>query len=570
MKLSQFLLATVKETPADAEVISHQLMLRAGMIRKVASGIYTWLPMGMRVLLKVTAIVREEMNKAGALEMLMPSVQPAELWEESTRWQDYGPELLRFTDRHERAFCFGPTHEEVITALMRQELRSYKQLPMTLYQIQTKFRDEIRPRFGLMRGREFVMKDAYSFHTDHGSLEETYNALFQAYCNIFERMGLRFRPVQADTGSIGGDLSHEFQVLAQTGEDEIAICENSDYAANVELAEGVPDTKTRPEATGNLEKVDTPNTKTIQALSEYLKQPVNQTLKAILVKGAETPVVAIFLRGDHELNEVKAEKLEHVATPLVFAEEADIEKAIGCKPGFIGPMGLNIPVLVDRSAAMLADFVCGANALDKHFINANWGRDCPEPVVVDVRNVKAGDKSPDGKGTLSILRGIEVGHIFQLGKKYSESMNATVLNENGKAVTLEMGCYGLGVSRVVAAAIEQHHDENGIIWPDAIAPFQLALIPVNYHKSERVRIFCDKLYADLNTAGFEVVYDDRKERPGVKFADMDLIGIPHRLVIGEKGLDAGELEYKNRREKDAEKLPVETLLAQLKQRLTDR
>lgn len=566
MKVSQYLLATLKETPADAEVISHRLMLRAGMIRKVAAGIYTWLPLGLRVLQKVEAIIRDEMNKTGALECLMPSVQPAELWQESTRWQDYGSELLRFSDRHEREFCFGPTHEEVITALMRQELKSYKQLPMTVYQIQTKFRDEIRPRFGIMRGREFLMKDAYSFHLNTQSLEDTYAKLFSTYQQILTRMGLTFRAVDADTGSIGGSVSHEFQVLAQTGEDEIAICENSDYAANIELAEAIADIDQRPAPSADIEKVATPNAKTISEVSKLLDLSEKQSLKAILVKGDEHPVVALFLRGDHSLNALKAEKLDGVASPLTFASEEDIV-ASGTVSGFVGPIGLHIPMIIDRSAAVLADFVCGANEKDFHYKNANWQRDCELSTVADIRNVVAGDKSPDGKGTLRLIRGIEVGHIFQLGNKYSKSMKANVLDENGKAATLEMGCYGLGVSRLVAAAIEQSHDNNGIIWPQALAPFTLALIPVNYHKSERVRQAADKLYKQLQQAGIDVIYDDRKERPGVKFADMDLIGIPHRLVIGEKGLDNGTMEYKARQQAEAEQVDIDKVMSFLQTQL---
>ena len=567
MKISQFLLATVKETPADAEIISHQLMLRAGLIRKVASGVYNWLPLGMRVLHKVMTIIREEMDKTGALELLMPSTQPAELWQESGRWQAYGPELLRFKDRHDREFCFGPTHEEIITALMRQELRSYKQLPVNLYQIQTKFRDEVRPRFGVMRGREFIMKDAYSFHIDRASLQQTYDAMYTAYCNILTRIGFTFRPVRADTGSIGGDGSHEFQVLAHVGEDAIAICETSDYAANVELAEGIPDITQRPAATVAMKKVTTPHTKTIEAVSQLLNVPAEKNLKALLLKGAETPVVALFLRGDHELNMIKAEKLPQLAKPITFASEADIKAAIGCEPGFIGPVGMTIPVIADRSAAVLADFACGANEKDHHFTNANWGRDCPEPLVADLRNVKDGDKSPDGKGVLKILRGIEVGHIFQLGDKYSQAMNAQVLDEAGKSVILQMGCYGIGVTRIVAAAIEQHHDDNGIIWPESIAPFQIALVPMNYQKSERVRQAADKIYQDLTAAGFDVLFDDRNERPGVKFADMDLIGIPHRIVVGERGLDEGIVEYKARIAAEAVQIPLNNLLAELNNKL---
>lgn len=549
MKTSELLLATLKETPSDAEVVSHQLMLRAGMIRKLAAGLYSWLPLGLRVLRNVENIVRDEMNKAGALEVLMPAVQPAELWQESERWDKYGPELLRLHDRHNREFCFGPTHEEVITELFRKDVRSYKQLPINFYQIQTKFRDEIRPRFGVMRAREFVMKDAYSFHIDQTSLQQTYDRMHQAYCNIFDRLKLDYRPVLADTGSIGGNASHEFHVLADSGEDAIAFSTESDYAANVELAEAVKPALKRGEATQPMETVDTPGKHTMEEVSSFLNVDLTSTLKTLIVKASEesgADVVALVFRGDHDLNYIKVEKLPMVSEPFQFASDAEIEAAVGCKPGSIGPVGLSIPVIVDHSAATVSDFVCGANEDDKHLTGVNWGRDLPEPETADIRNVVEGDASPDGKGTLQIKRGIEVGHIFQLGKKYSESMNATVLDESGKAVVPTMGCYGIGVTRVVAAAIEQNHDDRGIIWNDAIAPFQVVIVPINMHKSQRLREAVDKLYQQLTDSGVNVLLDDRKERPGVMFADMELIGIPHRIVFSEKGLDAGELEYKAR------------------------
>ena len=575
MRTSQFLLATEKETPADAEVVSHQLMLRAGMIRKLAAGLYTWLPMGLRVLRKVERVVREEMDAAGAQELLMPVVQPAELWAESGRWEQYGPELLRLRDRHGREFCLGPTHEEVITDLARRELRSYKQLPVNLYQIQTKFRDEIRPRFGVMRAREFVMKDAYSFHLDQASLDETYQAMFDAYARIFTRLGLDFRPVQADTGAIGGSASHEFHVLADSGEDAIAFSSESDYAANVELAEAVAPAGERAAPSAEMQTVDTPNQHSIEEVSAHLGIPPAQTLKTLLVNGAEEGgVVALVLRGDHVLNEIKAEKLALVASPLTFADDDAIRAAAGCGAGSIGPVGLEIPVIVDRAAARLADFVCGANADGRHLTGVNWGRDLPEPgsanlQLADLRNVVEGDPSPDGQGTLSIKRGVEVGHIFQLGDKYTAALNATVLDEEGRAVVMTMGCYGIGVSRVVAAAIEQNHDEAGITWPAALAPFQVALLPMNMHKSERLRAAVEKLYTELTAAGIEVLLDDRKERPGVMFADMELIGIPHRVVLGERGLDAGSVEYKGRRDDAKQDIALDDVIAFLKQRLAE-
>lgn len=567
MRTSRFLLATVKETPADAEVISHQLMLRAGLIRKMAAGLYNWLPMGLRVLRKVEAIIREEMDRAGAQELLMPVVQPAELWQESGRWEQYGPELLRIHDRHGREFCLGPTHEEVITDLIRRELRSYKQLPASFYQIQTKFRDEIRPRFGVMRAREFMMKDAYSFHLDQDSLDETYAIMHEAYTRIFTRLGLEFRPVHADTGSIGGAVSHEFHVLAASGEDAIAFSDGSDYAANVELAEAICTTE-RPAATAAMSTVDTPNQHSIDEVSQFLKVDSSQCLKTLIVEGVEGGLVALVLRGDHELNSIKAEKLEGVAAPLTMADEATIQQVIGCKVGSLGPLGLEIPVMVDRAAAAVADFVCGANTEGKHLTGVNWVRDLPEPAaIVDIRNVVEGDPSPDGQGRLAIARGIEVGHIFQLGQKYSAAMEANVLDENGKQQTMTMGCYGIGVTRVVAAAIEQNHDDNGIIWPDAIAPFNVALLPMNMHKSQRVREATESLYTQLQAAGFDVLFDDRKERPGVMFADMELVGIPHRIVVGEKGLDAGTLEYKGRRDTDKTEIALDTVIDFLKKKI---
>ncbi|OBY90943.1 proline--tRNA ligase [Pseudomonas sp. AU11447] len=556
MRTSQYLLSTLKETPSDAVVISHQLMLRAGMIRKLASGLYTWLPMGLRVLRKVETIVREEMNAAGALEVLMPAIQPAELWQESGRWQQYGPELLRLKDRHDRDFCVGPTHEEVITDLARNELNSYKQLPINMYQIQTKFRDEIRPRFGLMRGREFIMKDAYSFHASQDSLQATYDVMYGAYSKIFTRLGLDFRAVQADNGSIGGSGSHEFHVLAGSGEDDIVFGESTDYAANIEKAEALPRETARGAASEELRLVDTPETKTIAALVEKFGLPIEKTIKTLVVHAAEEgKLIALIVRGDHELNEIKAGNHPLVASPLQMASEADIKAAIGAAPGSLGPLNLPLPCIIDRSVALMSDFAAGANVDDKHYFGVNWERDLPVPEVADLRNVVEGDPSPDGKGTLIIRRGIEVGHIFQLGTKYSEAMKLSVLGENGKPVTLIMGCYGIGVSRVVAAAIEQNYDDRGILWPAALAPFQIAIVPMKY-ENEAVHAATDKLYADLTAAGFEVLLDDRdkKTSPGVKFADMELIGIPHRIVVSERGLDEGTLEYKGRR--DAESQPV--------------
>ncbi|WP_409307869.1 proline--tRNA ligase [Pectobacterium sp. B1J-3] len=550
MRTSQYMLSTLKETPADAEVISHQLMLRAGMIRKLASGLYTWLPTGLRVLRKVETIVREEMNNAGAIEVSMPVVQPADLWLESGRWEQYGPELLRFVDRGERPFVLGPTHEEVITDLIRNEISSYKQLPLNFFQIQTKFRDEVRPRFGVMRSREFLMKDAYSFHTSQESLQVTYDAMYAAYSKIFSRMDLDFRAVQADTGSIGGNASHEFQVLAASGEDDIVFSTDSDYAANIELAEAVAPKLGRAEAQEEMRLVDTPNAKTIAQLVEQFKLPIEKTVKTLLVKATEESgqkLVALLVRGDHELNEVKAEKLELVASPLTFATEEEIRAIVGAGPGSLGPVNLPIPVVVDRAVAAMSDFGAGANIDDKHYFGINWERDVPLPSVADIRNVVEGDASPDGKGTLQIKRGIEVGHIFQLGTKYSEALKATVQGEDGRNQILTMGCYGIGVTRVVAAAIEQNHDDRGIIWPDAIAPFHVAILPMNMHKSFRVKEVAEDIYQQLHAKGIEVLLDDRKERPGVMFADMELIGVPHTIVIGDRNLDSEEIEYKHRR-----------------------
>jgi len=560
MRTSNFLIATKKETPADAEVISHQLMLRAGLIRKLASGLYTWLPMGLRVLRKVETIVRQEMDRSGAQEVSMPVVQPAELWQESGRWEQYGPELLRIKDRHERDFCLGPTHEEVITDLVRNEIRSYKQLPINLYQIQTKVRDEIRPRFGIMRSREFLMKDSYSFHQDQASLEETYAVMHDTYSRIFTRLGLTFRPVIADTGSIGGSASHEFHVLANSGEDDIAFSTSSDYAANVEMAEAVAPAGDRPAPAAQMQEIATPGVRTIEDLASLLTIDASTTVKTLLVEGQEDKLVALVLRGDHQLNKVKAEKLAGIASPLQMASEDVVREVLGAGFGSLGPVGLDIPVIVDRSAAHLADFVCGANRDDAHLVGVNWQRDCPLQRIEDLREVVEGDPSPDGRGTLQVKRGIEVGHIFQLGTKYSEAMDAFVLNENGKNVTMAMGCYGIGVSRIVAAGIEQNHDERGIIWPDSMAPFQLAIVPLNMHKSEAVASCAEDLYAQLDAAGIDVLLDDRNERPGVKFADMELVGIPHRIVIGDRALAEGNIEYKGRRDEQSQLIAREEIV----------
>ena len=567
MRLSQFPLSTLKETPADAEIISHQLMMRAGMLRKQAAGLYSWLPLGLRVLRKVEAIVREEMDRAGALELLMPAVQPAELWMESGRWEQYGPELLRFNDRHQRGFCLGPTHEEVITDIARREIRSYKQLPVNYYQVQTKFRDEIRPRFGIMRAREFIMKDAYSFHIDQNSLDATYQLMYDTYSRIFTRLGLEFRPVQADSGAIGGKVSHEFHVLADSGEDAIAFSSGGEYAANVERAEAIAPAGERPAATAAMSTVDTPGQHSIEDVCKHLGVKPEQCVKTLLLQGKETATVALVLRGDHDLNTVKAEKLDVIATPLQFASDEQIRTAAGCSAGSLGPAGLSIPVIVDHSAAQLADFVCGANEDGKHLTGVNWERDLPAPDCADLRNVVDGDASPDGKGTLSIARGIEVGHIFQLGTKYSEAMGATVLNEQGKEETMTMGCYGIGVSRIVAAAIEQNNDDKGMIWPTAIAPFQVALLPMNMKKSQRVREATEELYQKLQTAGIDVLLDDRPVRPGVMFSDMELIGIPHRIVVGEKNLDQHLLEYKARRGDSNQDVPRAEIIAFLQAKL---
>lgn len=576
MRTSQRLLGTLKETPADAEIISHQLMLRAGLIRQVAAGIYNWLPTGVNVLRKVERIIREEMNRAGAQEVLMPAVQPAELWRESGRWEDYGPELQRFTDRHQREFCLGPTHEEVITTLLKNELRSYRRLPANYYQIQTKFRDEIRPRFGVMRGREFIMKDAYSFGIDRAALREAYEVMRQTYCAIFDRMGLNYRAVVADSGSIGGDTSHEFHVLADSGEDAIVFCTGSDYATNLEMAEAPPPTRPRPAPGEAMRLVDTPGVKTIAALVEQFDLPVERTVKTLIVEAAgestggdnnttAKPLIALLVRGDHELNAVKAEKLPQVAGPLRMADDADVRAAVGAGFGSLGPVKLPIPIIADHSVAAMADFGAGANIEGKHYFGINWQRDLPLPEVADLRNVVEGDPSPDGKGKLTIARGIEVGHIFQLGDKYSKAMNATVLDEAGRPVAMQMGCYGIGVTRVIAAAIEQHHDDKGIIWPDAIAPYDIAIVPIGFERSQKVRATALDLHDQLGRAGFDVLLDDRDERPGVMFADLELIGVPHRLTIGERGLKNGVVEYQRRagggqRDIDLESL-VETLVA---------
>ncbi len=581
MRASQLLIATLKESPSDAVVVSHQLMLRAGMIRKLASGLYTWLPLGLRTLRKVERVVREEMNAAGAQEVLMPAVQPAELWEETGRWFQYGGELLRLKDRHNRDFCVGPTHEEVITDLARNELNSYRQLPINFYQVQTKFRDETRPRFGVMRSREFIMKDAYSFHASAESLQETYERMHKAYTNIFTRLGLNFRPVAADTGSIGGAVSHEFHVLADSGEDDIAFSTQSDYAANVELAEAVSPSIERPAPSAELARVDTPNQHTIEEVSAFLSVEPAQVIKTLIVEGEQSeedkdagkavPLVALVLRGDHELNDIKAEKLEGVANPLAFASESAIEQVLNCKPGSIGPCELNIPVIVDRSAAVVADFVCGANQDGQHLTGVNWERDAPISRIEDIRNVVEGDASPDGEGTIEIKRGIEVGHIFQLGTKYSEALNATVLDENGKDRTMLMGCYGIGISRVVAAAIEQNYDDRGIIWPEALAPFRVSIVEIDAHKSEEVSQRSVALYDALSATGIEVMLDDRdkKTSPGVKFADSELLGIPHRVVISSRGLKNGVVEYKARTDEksDAQEIAADDILALISEKL---
>ncbi|WP_299201595.1 proline--tRNA ligase [uncultured Amphritea sp.] len=563
MRASQFLIATLKETPSDAEVISHQLMLRSGMVRKVAAGLYNWLPTGLRTLRKVERIVREEMDKSGAQEVLMPAIQPAELWQESGRWEKYGPELLRVHDRHNREFCVGPTHEEVITDMVRNEIHSYKQLPANFYQIQTKFRDEVRPRFGIMRSREFIMKDAYSFHCNLESLQQTYDLMHQTYCKIFDRIGLDYRPVLADNGSIGGNSSHEFHVLADSGEDDIAFSDSSDFAANIEKAEALAPAGERAAPTEAMTLVETPNAKTIAQLVEQHGLPIEKTIKTLFVKASEeceADFVALLVRGDHDLNEIKAEKLSQVAEPLEMADEESIKALIGAGPGSLGPVNLPIPCIVDRTVAQMSDFGAGANIEGKHYFGINWERDVALPEVADLRNVVEGDPSPCGQGKIVIKRGIEVGHIFQLGQQYAKALNATVLDENGKAVTMDMGCYGIGVTRVVAAAIEQNYDSNGIIWPEAIAPFSIALVALKYEKSDVVREQADKLYAELTQAGYEVILDDRpKVSPGVKMADMELMGIPHRIVISDRGLEAGTLEYKGRRDSEKQEIPLAEL-----------
>jgi prolyl-tRNA synthetase len=567
MRLSELPIGTLKEVPADAEVVSHQLMLRAGLIRRLASGMYSWLPLGLRSLRKVERIVREEMDRAGALEVMMPVVQPAELWQESRRWQEYGPELLRFNDRHDRPFCLGPTHEEVITDIARRELKSYKQLPVNFYQIQVKFRDEIRPRFGVMRAREFVMKDAYSFHLDEASLIEGYQKMYDAYTRIFTRLELNFRAVQADTGSIGGNASQEFHVLAESGEDAIAFSDGDDYAANRELAPAPKPAGPRPEARATVTKVETPRVRTIADVATFLRTTPDRVVKTLMVEGDDGELVALILRGDHELNAIKAQKLAGVESPLRMASAARVLEATGCEPGSLGPISLHCRMYADYSALALADFVCGANERDLHLTGVNWGRDLDEPGAADLRNVVTGDPSPTGRGRLSIARGIEVGHIFQLGRKYSEAMKASVLDSEGRDTTMLMGCYGIGITRVVAAAIEQNHDARGIIWPEPIAPFHVVLVAINYSKSERVREAADRIYRELTAAGIEVLLDDRDARPGVKFADAELIGIPHRVVVSERALDSGKLEYRERRAVDSEECPHEGLLAFLRSRM---
>jgi prolyl-tRNA synthetase len=570
MKTSKFHIMTTRETPADAEIASHRLMLRSGMIRKLTAGIYSWSPLGWRVLKKVENIVREEMDRAGYLEMLMPAVQPAELWKETGRWEDFGGQLLKIHDRAGRDYVFGPTHEEVITDLARNELRSYKQLPVTFYQIQTKFRDEIRPRFGVMRAREFLMKDAYSFHIDEASLDQTYWQMFEVYSRIFERAGLKFRAVRADSGAIGGSQSHEFHVLANSGEDQIAFSTGSEFAANVELAEAVAPGGEAPGPTQELRLVDTPHAHTINELVEQFDVPIEKTVKTLVVEASEdsgSGFVALVVRGDHTLNEFKAVHLPQVASPLRFATDEEIRAATGAGPGSLGPVNLNIPCILDRSVAVMSDFTAGANQDDRHYFGVNWGRDVELPPQTDLRNVVEGDPSPDGNGTIQLARGIEVGHIFQLGTKYSESMHAVVLGEDGKSHLMPMGCYGIGISRIVAAAIEQNHDQKGICWPEPIAPFQVAILPMNAKKSHRVREAAERLYIDLQAAGVEVLLDDRNVRPGVMFNDIELIGIPHRVVVGERGLDEGVLEYRKRTDAENGEIPLEGAVEAILQRL---
>lgn len=573
MRSSQFFFTTLKEAPADAEVISQKLMLRAGLIKRAASGIYTWMPLGLKVLRKVEAIVREEMNRAGALELLMPAVQPAELWQESGRWEKYGPELLRFKDRHQRDFVIGPTHEEVITDVVRRDVKSYRQLPLHLYQIQSKFRDEIRPRFGVMRGREFLMKDGYSFHSSFEDLKREYQVMYDTYSRIFTRLGLQFRAVAADTGSIGGTGSHEFHVIAETGEDDIAYCPDSDYAANVELAEALAPATPRPAATADLVKVSTPGKTACADVAEFLNIPLSALVKAIAVvsepeDGPKT-FALLLLRGDHELNEIKAGKIAGL-NPFRFATEEEVEQFLGCKPGYIGPVGVDtgkVRIIADRTVAAMGNFVCGANEASFHLTGVNFGRDCPEPEVADLRNVVAGDPSPDGKGSLAICRGIEVGHIFQLRTTYAKALNCSYLDEQGKSQIMEMGCYGIGVSRIVGAAIEQGHDDKGIVFPAAIAPFQVTIVPMGYYKSEAVKAAADQLYGELKAAGLDVLLDDRDERPGSMFADMELMGVPHRIVVGERGLANGQLEYKGRKDAEATMIPADSALTFLQEKL---
>ncbi|MDG2154959.1 MAG: proline--tRNA ligase [Gammaproteobacteria bacterium] len=566
MRLSNLPVTTLKEVPADAEVISHRLMLRAGLIRKLASGLFTWMPLGLKVLHKVEQLVRSEMDRAGALEILMPAIQPAELWEETGRWNKYGSLLLRINDRHGRNFCFGPTHEEVVTDVARKDLRSYKQLPVTYYQIQTKFRDEIRPRFGLMRAREFIMKDAYSFHTDTESLEQTYDSMAKAYTNILSRIGLEFRPVDAAAGEIGGSKSCEFHVLADSGEDGIAYCDNDNFAMNVELAPTFPPEGARAAATETMTIVSTPGMRTIDDITEFLKIHPSRCLKTLLVEADDDSLIALIVRGDHELNALKAEQIDGVKTPLTMANSEQILAATGTGPGFVGPVGLDLPIWVDHSAAFVSDFICGGNASDEHCAGVNWGRDLPEPTTADLRNVQAGDRSPGG-GTIAIARGIEVGHIFQLGDQYSKSMNLNVLDQNGKALTPLMGCYGIGISRLVAAAIEQNNDDNGIIWPTAISPFPVTILGLNYTRSQVVKEAVDNLAEALSKSGIEALIDDRDARPGVKFADSDLMGIPHRLVVGERGLKEGKIEYRHRRASETEEVELTNALAFIQAKL---
>ena len=568
MRTTQFPLNTVKETPADAEIASHQLMIRAGLIRKLAAGLYSWLPLGLRVLRKVEKITREEMEKAGALEVLMPALQPAELWQETGRWEQYGPELARLKDRHDRDFCLGPTHEEIITDLARNELKSYKQLPIIYYQIQAKFRDEIRPRFGVMRSREFIMKDAYSFHLDQESLQLTYTAMYQAYTSIFNRLGLKFRAVTADSGSIGGAISHEFHVLADSGEDAIAFSTESDYAANVEKAEALMPVGSRGLAIEPLVLMDTENQHSIEEVSGFLNIQANQCLKTLIVKGEQNTLVALLLRGDHNLNEIKAAKVDGIASPLEFASDQEVISACNCKPGSIGPIGITIKIIADRNVTLMSNFICGANQDGRHYKGVNWERDLPVPESIeDLRTVVEGDPSPDGKGKITLARGIEVGHIFQLGTKYSEAMKAGIINEGGKNQIMTMGCYGIGISRVVAAAIEQSHDHKGIIWPSNLAPFQVAICPMNMHKSERLKTASEQLYRDMLAAGIDVLFDDRKVRAGFMFSDMELIGIPHCIIVGDRGLDSGTVEYKARTVEANEEIPFVDIIGFLKEKL---